>query len=47
MTMKDWFIWEKPKHLLNALDKSEAYEQEALKRIFGDLIEDQNVKGGR
>jgi len=47
MTMKDWFIWEKPKHLLSALEKSETYEQEALKRIFGDLIEDQNLKGGR
>jgi len=47
MSMKDWFIWENPKHLLNALEKSEAYEQEALSRIFGDLIEDQKRKGGR
>jgi len=47
MSMKDWFIWENPKHLLNALEKSEAYEQEALSRIFGDLIEDQKKKGGR
>jgi len=38
--MKDWFIWESPQHLLNALERKEAYEKDALKKIFGDLIGD-------
>jgi len=41
MTMKDWFIWEKPQHLLAAQEQAATYEQAALKKIFGDLIEDQ------
>ena len=41
MSMKDWFIWEKPKHLLAAQEQMATYEQAALKKIFGDLIEDQ------
>ena len=40
MTMKDWFIWESPQHLLNALERKEVYEKVALKKIFGDLIGD-------
>ncbi len=40
MSMKDWFIWEKPKHLLAAQEQMAIYEQDALKKIFGDLIED-------
>ncbi|MDD1702355.1 MAG: hypothetical protein LUQ31_05185 [Methanoregula sp.] len=40
MTMKDWFIWEKPGHLSAAQDKKGEYEKDALKRIFGDLIAD-------
>lgn len=39
MSMKDWFVWESPKHLLEAREKKRDYEFEALKRIFGDLIE--------
>jgi hypothetical protein len=41
MSMKDWFIWEKPKHLLAAQEQMATYEKDALKKIFGDLIEDQ------
>lgn len=40
MSMKDWFIWEKPQHLLDAEQNVAAYEKAALKKIFGDLIED-------
>ena len=40
MTMKDWYVWEKPKHLLMAHDNSKDYEKKALKKIFGDLISD-------
>ncbi|MFZ1127008.1 hypothetical protein [Methanoregula sp.] len=40
MTMKDWFIWEKPQHLLAAEEQMATYEKDALKKIFGDLIED-------
>ncbi len=40
MSMKDWFIWEKPQHLHVAQEKASEYEQAALKKIFGDLIED-------
>jgi len=40
MTMKDWFIWEKPQHLLDAEQQAATYEKAALKKIFGDLIED-------
>ena len=40
MTMKDWYVWEEPKHHLNAHDNKEEYEKNALKRIFGDLISD-------
>jgi hypothetical protein len=40
MTMRDWFVWEKPKHLLRAHEEKTDYEKKALKRIFGDLISD-------
>ena len=40
MTMKDWFVWEEPKHLLEATKNKEEYERKALKKIFGDLIPD-------
>ncbi len=40
MTMKDWFVWEGPKHLLEAHENKEEYEKRALKKIFGDLISD-------
>jgi hypothetical protein len=40
MTMRDWFVWEEPKHLLEAHEHKEEYEKAALKRIFGDLISD-------
>jgi hypothetical protein len=40
MTMKDWFVWEEPKHLLNALEQKESYEKDALIKIFGDLLGD-------
>ncbi|MCK9581086.1 MAG: hypothetical protein M0Q92_11670 [Methanoregula sp.] len=40
MTMRDWFVWEEPKHLLAAHEKKEEYEKNALTRIFGDLISD-------
>ncbi len=40
MTMKDWFIWEKPQHLIDAEKYAATYEKAALKKIFGDLIED-------
>jgi len=40
MTMKDWFIWEKPQHLLAAEQAAPSYEKAALKKIFGDLIEE-------
>lgn len=41
MSMKDWFIWEKPQHLHTAQEKAAEYEQAALRKIFGDLIDDQ------
>jgi hypothetical protein len=40
MTMKDWYVWEEPKHLLTANQNKEKYENIALQRIFGDLITD-------
>ena len=40
MTMRDWFVWESPKHLLEAHEHKEDYEKNALKKIFGDLITD-------
>jgi hypothetical protein len=40
MTMRDWFVWDTPKHLLEAHEKKEEYEKTALKKIFGDLISD-------
>lgn len=40
MSMRDWFVWETPKHLLEAHENKEEYERNALKRIFGDLITD-------
>jgi hypothetical protein len=38
MTMKDWFVWEEPRHLLLAHGMKEEYEKQALKKIFGDLL---------
>jgi len=40
MTMSDWFVWETPRHLLEAHEHKEQYEKTALKKIFGDLITD-------
>jgi hypothetical protein len=40
MSMKDWFIWESPKHLIEANKVKGEYEKTALKKIFGDLITD-------
>ncbi len=40
MTMKDWYVWEEPKHLLEAQDLKGGYEKQALKKIFGDLLAD-------
>jgi hypothetical protein len=40
MTMRDWFVWDAPKHLLDAHEHKEQYEKKALKKIFGDLISD-------
>jgi hypothetical protein len=40
MTMRDWFVWEEPKHLLKAHEEKAEYEKNALKKIFGDLISD-------
>lgn len=40
MTMRDWFVWEEPRHLLKAHEEKEEYEKKALKKIFGDLIAD-------
>ena len=39
MSMKSWFVWETPKHLQEAREKKKEYEFEALKKIFGDLID--------
>jgi len=47
MSMKDWFIWEKPQHLLAAEENMAGYEQGALKRLFGDLLEDPADQRGR
>jgi len=38
MTMKDWFVWEEPRHLLGAQKVKGDYEKVALKKIFGDLL---------
>jgi hypothetical protein len=38
MTMKDWYVWDEPKHLLQANQAKGDYEKKALKRIFGDLL---------
>lgn len=40
MSMKDWYTWGPPKHLLEAGEKKEEYEKAALKKIFGDLVEE-------
>ncbi|MFA4823595.1 MAG: hypothetical protein WC593_00405 [Methanoregula sp.] len=40
MTMKDWFVWESPQHLLEAHENNKAYEKDAVKKIFGDLVTD-------
>ena len=40
MTMKDWFVWETPKHMLEAQKNKKEFEVLALKKIFGDLITD-------
>ncbi len=38
MSMKDWFVWESPQHLLAARMRMTEYEEGALKKLFGDLI---------
>jgi hypothetical protein len=40
MSMNDWYVWESPRHLLEAQKQKAEYEHAALKRIFGDLIGD-------
>jgi hypothetical protein len=45
MTMKDWFVWESPKHLLEARERQSDYEKAALKKIFGDLVTDDQEEG--
>jgi hypothetical protein len=40
MPMTDWFVWEEPKHLLQAHALKDEYEKQALKKIFGDLLGD-------
>jgi hypothetical protein len=40
MSMNDWYVWESPRHLLEAQKQKSEYEHAALKRIFGDLIGD-------
>ncbi|MDD1687090.1 hypothetical protein [Methanoregula sp.] len=40
MTMRDWFSWETPKHLITANENKDEYEKKALKKIFGDLLSD-------
>jgi hypothetical protein len=40
MSMKDWFVWEPPKHLQEAQARKKEYENKALKKIFGDLFEE-------
>jgi len=40
MTMRDWYVWEEPKHLLASHEKKGEWEKKALKKIFGDLISD-------
>jgi hypothetical protein len=40
MTMKEWYVWEGPKHLLKAQEQQKNYEKVALKKIFGDLLSD-------
>ncbi|PKL70261.1 MAG: hypothetical protein CVV30_02560 [Methanomicrobiales archaeon HGW-Methanomicrobiales-1] len=40
MTMKDWYVWESPQHLLEAHENKGLYEKDAVKKIFGDLVTD-------
>jgi hypothetical protein len=40
MSMKDWFVWESPQHLQEAQARKGEYENNALKKIFGDLFEE-------
>jgi hypothetical protein len=40
MTMRNWYVWEEPKHLLASHEKKGEWEKNALKKIFGDLISD-------
>jgi hypothetical protein len=40
MTMKNWYVWDTPQHLLEAHEKNEMYEKDAVKKIFGDLVTD-------
>ena len=43
MSMKDWFVWEPPKHLREAQARKAEYENKALKKIFGDLLEESSA----
>jgi hypothetical protein len=45
MSMQGWFIWETTKHLQDAQGKKGEYESGALKKIFGDLIEQSSFEG--
>jgi hypothetical protein len=40
MTMRGWYVWEEPKHLLASHEMKGEWEKKALKKIFGDLISD-------
>jgi hypothetical protein len=45
MSMKDWFVWEPPKHLQDAQVRKPVYVHDALRKIFGDLIEEPAADG--
>jgi hypothetical protein len=45
MSMQGWFIWETAQHLQDARGKKAEYESGALKKIFGDLIEQSSFDG--
>ena len=38
--MKDWYVWEEPKHLHSAHENKEEYEKKTLKIIFCDILAD-------
>ena len=38
MSMKDWFVWDTPKNMLEAQKRKKEYEIMALKMIFGEYV---------